>query len=405
MCTRTSTREIQVLLSSVRTALGTEGAEHLAASLRHDLDWTYLVQIAREHGVMPPLYRSLTASGPDAAPAAVIDRLGGHFRDNARRNLFLMGELLELLALFEAHSVSAVPLKGPILARSIYGSVSLRQFTDLDILLRPRDVPLARELLSARGYGFLSLEETSVQAVRDGNNGRVTIDLQWALADARFRFPLDQQMWSRFVPVSIGRTMVLHPAPEDQILILCSHPAKHSWSRLGWISDIAAFLQTQAKGVNWTLTLDRARRLGGERMLLLGLRLSADLVGTTVPVEALPRMRADKAVASLASELRQRLFEPAGELRRLNGSYGFVDAGILYIKSRERIVDKVPHALFLLRVLLGWCTLIPNDRDRAVVALPGYLAFLYYFVRPFRLAKKYGVRLIQRSLQMALVWQ
>jgi hypothetical protein len=123
-----------------------------------------------------------------------------------------------------------------------------------------------------------------------------------------------------------------------------------------------------------------------------------------MPAEALPMMRADKAVASFASEVAQRLFEPAGKLRRLNGSYGFVDAGILYIKSRERVVDKVPHAVFLLRVLLGWCTLVPNDRDRAVVTLPSSLAFLYYLIRPFRLTRKYGVRLIQRSLQLALVW-
>jgi hypothetical protein len=73
---------MKVLLSSVRTALGTESADHLKASVQGDLKWTDLVQAAREQGVMPLLYRSLTAIGPDAAPAAIIDQLRGYFRDN-----------------------------------------------------------------------------------------------------------------------------------------------------------------------------------------------------------------------------------------------------------------------------------------------------------------------------------
>jgi len=36
--------------------------------------------------------------------------------------------LLKLLDLFENHGIPAVPFKGPVLASSIYGDLSLRQF-------------------------------------------------------------------------------------------------------------------------------------------------------------------------------------------------------------------------------------------------------------------------------------
>src|SRR5437870_4666302 len=55
---------------------------------------------------------------------------------NARRNLLMLRELLEVLDLFAEHSVPALPYKGPILAAVEYGNVSLRTFCDLDILVK-----------------------------------------------------------------------------------------------------------------------------------------------------------------------------------------------------------------------------------------------------------------------------
>ena len=390
-------RETELLLACIRTALGTERAQPAPARLMNDVNWPRLVHTALQHGVMPLLYRTLAAVGPPAVPPSVLVNLRERFRGNAQRNLVLTAELLDLLALLQAHSIPALPLKGPVMAMSLYGDVALRQFTDIDILVRPQDVSCSQDLLNARGYAFRARQETSVAGIRAANELRVTLDLQWALAEARFRFPMDHHLWSRLECTSIGSVKVWQPDPSDQILILCGHPAKHSWSRLGWISDIAAFLRVHGNSLDWPHTVNRAGALGGERLLLLGLRLAADLLHATVPDEVLSRMRADRVVVSLAAEFGQRLFVPAGERRRLDGSYRFVEAGRVYIKSRERLADKIAHARYLMRILVGWCRLTPNERDRAVTRLPSALTFLYYLIRPYRLAKKYGPRIVQRG--------
>ena len=61
-------------------------------------------------------------------------------------------ELTRISALLENNGVCVIPWKGPILAAAAYGDVALRQFGDLDILVREQDAMRAKDLLLASGY-------------------------------------------------------------------------------------------------------------------------------------------------------------------------------------------------------------------------------------------------------------
>ena len=69
-----------------------------------------------------------------------MHQLRERYHSNARRNLFLVSELLKLLKLLESHGIGAIAFKGPVLALYAYGNLSLRQQLDLDILVRKRDI-------------------------------------------------------------------------------------------------------------------------------------------------------------------------------------------------------------------------------------------------------------------------
>jgi hypothetical protein len=75
----------------------------------------------------------------------------------------------------------------------------------------------------------------------------------------------------------------------------------------------------------------------------------------------------------------------------VRGSYGVWEGGLLYIRARERLRDKLPFFGYLLgfpfRRLRALVT--PNVHDRSAVALPRPVAFLYYLVRPIRLTLQY----------------
>ena len=398
--------EAELLLSCVRAVMGTESATDINRRMPSDLHWAAVVRKALEHGVLPHLYTGLTASGTSSIPAAVLDNIRGQFRANARSAVFRSAELMDVLRIFDAHTIQTLSLKGPVLAHSIYGSVAMRQFTDLDLLVPAPQAVSARELLRVRGYDIRSQHESGALAVRDRAHGSVVIDLQWALAEQRYRFPItEKDLRARAQPLAFMNGVVWQPRPEDQLLLLCGHAAKHCWSRLGWLSDAGAFVQAHGHRLDWPRAMDRARRMGGERLVLISLQLAADLLWLPVPREVRPRLRADRVVVPLATELGQQLFH--GHLRpeRLNASYGLVEAGLLYMRSRERIADKMPYARYLASVLLSGCSLTPNARDREVIALPSFLAFLYFVIRPMRLARKYGVRLLRCGVRAAGCWR
>jgi adenylate cyclase class IV len=101
---------------------------------------------------MPLLFWQLDAISPETMPSDILDELGAYFRANNIRNLSLTRELLRLSREVETRGIPVIPYKGPILAALAYGNLALREFGDLDVLVRTQDVLRAKELLASFGY-------------------------------------------------------------------------------------------------------------------------------------------------------------------------------------------------------------------------------------------------------------
>ena len=81
---------------------------------------------------------------------------------------------------------------------------------------------------------------------------KVLVELHWAITSWTFFFPLNpEHLWERLETGSLEGTPVRTLAPEDLLLILCVHGAKHYWSKLGWICDVAELLRVHP-GLKWT---------------------------------------------------------------------------------------------------------------------------------------------------------
>jgi Uncharacterised nucleotidyltransferase len=331
--------EAELVLAGVRTNPDAAHAERLARLLRYDLDWVVLICLA-QHGVLPLLYRRLQTASPDLLPTPVRSQLQIHFHANAQRNLFLAGTLLQLLRLFEAHGIAALPYKGPILAVSAYGNLALRQFADLDLLVRPQDTPRARELLLARGYQLLShariacFERSRKVDELLSADGQVLVELHRAPTSWTFYFPFPAaRLWEQLETVSLCDMPVWTLAPEALLLVLCVHGAKHHWGRLGWICDVAALLGRHP-GLDWDRVLAQAGHLGGRRMLCPGLLLAHDLVGADLPEILWRPIEADPVLPWLAGQVQARLFNAADHLPEA------MERPLFYLRLRERFRDR-----------------------------------------------------------------
>ena len=344
--------EVAVLLWGVQTFFTPTQTPQPSAVLLQPLDWGRLLQLARTHGVLPCLYRSLLTTGPDIVPQDAWTALRHAFHANTQRNLLLAGTLLKLLRLLETHGIAALPYKGPVLAALAYGNVALRQFGDLDLLVHSQDADRAKALLWAQGYRWLDGRPLTLfprlRKVYEliSPDRHVLVELHWALTSATFFFPLDPaHLWTRLETVSLLETPVRSLAPEDLLLILCVHGAKHHWSRLGWICDVAAVLQVTPQ-LDWARCMAQASQLGGRRMLALGVRLAHDLLGAGLPTEIGRWIQAEAAVPWLAAQVWARLFAAA----RPPDAW---DHPAFYLGLRERVRDRLPCYLYLVyRTLL-----------------------------------------------------
>jgi hypothetical protein len=207
--------EVQLLLACARTVINEATAERIRTVLRGSIDWSYVIERAERHRVTPLLCQSLNEVCPALVPEEVLKSLRAYTNTNAHYNLYRTAELIKLLRLFEANGIHALPFKGPVLAALAYGNLGLRDYGDLDILVRPEDVLRTQGLLAGQGYRLVSASGPSLSGPRfsprnkdlifDSANGRVRVELHWRFTGKHFDFPLDQNsLWKRLESVSIA---------------------------------------------------------------------------------------------------------------------------------------------------------------------------------------------------------
>ena len=288
-----------------------------------------------------------------------------------------------------------MPFKGPTLA-AFWPTVIYHcaWCGDLDLLLPRSDFRKAKQLLISRGFRprldlSPSQEEAYLDAtgefVFDQDDPVTAIDLHTELLPRYFAFTMNPfTQPGEASALSFGGSTISTLAPEDTLLYLSAHGAKHRWELLGWICDLAELLRARTD-MNWDRVLRTSRQLRADRMLNLGLVLAFDLLEAPVPAQVCGPARADSQARTLAAQVARRLCLP--EHSCLNGWEGF----LFHVRVRDAFCDKVRYPLLA-------AAIPPRLADRQTLALPHRLSFLYYLFRPIRLTVKYG-RILVRKIQ------
>jgi hypothetical protein len=377
--------EMEILLAAARVDGGPSSDAAVCRLAEGGVDWERVLAMGSLHGLLPLLHRRIDDLCPEAPPPEVVSRLRDHYLANHRRNLFLWGELCRVLELLRSEDIPAATYKGIALAASAYGDLSLRQFTDLDLLVQPQDAGRAVEILASRGYGsrfpltaaarrrYLR-EETEILLSR--HDDRLFLELHWSLAPRYLAFPFDlAPLWKRMAAAA-SRADLPSLSSEETLVIITAHGSKHLWKRLIWVSDVARLLASQP-ALDWDEVFRQVTKLGAKRMLSLGLLLSRELLGAELPRETARWIESDPGALRLSAEIRSRvrsgLEAPEGALQRF----------LFHLRMRERSRDRIRFAARLARKR--------SHEDRAFPSSPLLLP-LGCLSRSLRLFWKYGLR-------------
>lgn len=381
--------EAQILLACARLDLTDADRDGLAQALAPGRDWGWLTDLAERHGLRPLLYRHLDAEAAERVPRQTLVDLWTHYERRALTNRLMAEELLRVLGALEQAGIPALPYKGPVLAASLYGDVALREFGDLDILLRPHQVLAAKAVLQAHGYHPLYDLTPAVEAaflasraqyhlVMVHGESSISVELHW-MSDPDFPVEHidDERWWAELGQVAVAGGRVPCFSNRELMLVLCLHGSKHHWTGLGWLVDVAELARRQSRA-DWDWILARAKALACERRLALGLYLAGEWLGAPLPPDVRRHAAAVSAVPELAGKLSATWFT------REPHTWGSVSSLRLDLKLDDRGGLRLRH---LANVLLT-----PSLAEWSTWPLPRVLHVLYLPLRLVRLLWKYGTR-------------
>ncbi len=373
-------KEWALLLECASPASDPRRLEELAGSA----DWSRLLVLAEEHGVLAHLAKRVHELDENLVPTEMRRRLLERQRAQVFSTLRMTAELFRLLELFAAKDIPALVVKGPVLAMQAYGDPTMRSYGDLDLLVRQRDIRRATESLQAWGF-------QAAVPLRAIDAGKIPGQYLFSKPDAKLLVELHNDFTLRYFPRRLpieeffARQIRVrldgHDTPalsvEDELVLICIHGAKHLWERLIWIADVAALVSRQTR-IDWARASASARAVRAEHLLNTGLRLAADVLHAHLPEEVSALVRRDGVAMKLVAAILRwlpaagyappSLFERAAFRLRMRGG-GF------------------SAPAYLLRLSLS-----PTEEDWKPGATENRHAFLEVLRRPFRLARKYGRR-------------
>jgi hypothetical protein len=204
----------------------------------------------------------------------------------------------------------------------------------------------------------------------DSSQGRNLVEIKWNILPRFYAVEFDTKiLFARAVKVEIGGASMQTLCPEDLMIVLCVHAAKHAWVQLSWLYDIAKFAKLAS--IDCGEVMCRARRLGVEWIVAVMLSLANRLLGTPLPT----LIKADQDVERMATRVVPIII---GRTKIDPDSLTYFR---LMIDTRERTRDRLR---FVWRLAFT-----PSIREWSTIKLPQSLFPLYRLVRAARLAKRF----------------
>ena len=356
-----------------------------------DLDWEYLIELALFHRVFPLLYKNIKKHIPETLPDNALKQLKNICMQNGARNLFLVSNLFSVLELFEKHNIPALSFKGPALTENIYGNVTLRSFSDLDILISRTDLNKAVLVLQEQGFHpdinldpkqFLKLADKGHHAVLIKDS--VVVELHWELTGRYFSKNITIESVSpRMETIPLTGKSLTTLGAEDLLIYLCIHGCRHHWIQLDAVCCIAELINKKTT-LDWELIYQLAEKQGALKMTLLGLLLAQKLLDLVLPIKVEKKINRYQKLDSIAYQITEKMFFPPEESQQLMNYRE-------YVLFHYAIMDKrIDWLAYCIKPLLN-----TTHSDWQWVRLPASLSFLYYILRPLRLISTYSNKLFR----------
>ena len=265
-------------------------------------------------------------------------------------------ELDRIADIFSKEEIPLVALKNNGIAKAIYPYPGLVPMGDVDTLVRRCDFIQAHKILIENGYKIASPNKYHIADVNIGyregsseyttklpNGEQLWFELQWRPVEGRFLRP-DQEpegdvLIDRSIAVDGSKLRIL--CPEDNLLQVCLHTAKHSYVRApGFRLHLDVDRIVSGQKIDWSLFLKNVISHKVKVPVYLSLLIPKVLFNTLIPETVLKEIMPAPRRRHILSHWIQRigLFNPhEKKFSRL----GFILWNILLYDSLRGIIRAI----------------------------------------------------------------
>lgn len=383
------TPELELILLVIRDKPNQDKLMALISQIK----WDYLLQLIIRHRLIDPLYSALqNISRVPASFLAQLKQLNHQMKINSLR---LSAEAIRIVRVFERESVPFIIVKGIPLAVNLYGGSDKRQCKDVDIWVSTSDLERAENLLQELGYITMRPEYKLVglkkkfylnhaHEIALVNSSRlVEVELHFKLESVGTNFFSFDEVMTQSIFINQQKFITL----EDNyhFLYLMLHGAKHAWSRLRWLNDIALYIRQDKcdLGLVYSLSCD----LKCEHLFMQSLWLLRDIYQIS-----------DEKIDQLLTHIDARALNLADFAKRfICADFVFIGDGYVF----KSMFWKYRYYQIILnnglkRFSAVWDILFNLDLVFRVVNLPRYCGFAYYILYPFEVMRHFILRVFRK---------
>lgn len=257
-------------------------------SLPEDLDHEQLFELFRRHK-----FFTISSTVKDLLEGEEGERWKAQHQQNTLNSLKLSNETAELINHFKNRGIRAIPLKGPVLANSLYGDVGLRHFNDIDLIVVKEQFEETKDALIKIGYslaypGPLTAKQERIYSTYKNDVGlhnkerRIFIELHYGIyVHELLKREDESKLLGQTEKITIHNQEIEVLDKESTFIYLVYHGCLHQYFRLFWLRDVAECIK------RWELDHDsiinKMKELGLEKMLAISMVLAQYYFKTELP--------------------------------------------------------------------------------------------------------------------------
>jgi len=202
-----------------------------------------ILSVIEADGVSPQVYYLLKEKGMlGNTPLFFQEKLSKLYQESLFLNLYIKNQQTRILESFEENRIEVIPLKGTHFADKYYGNIGARSTSDIDLLVKIKDLSEASRIVKFLGFTIEQEQITdhfhiSLSKNILGSSIPLTVELHWDLVCESTSNLNVADIWNDALPFG-GNRYIKELTDFHTFYFVCLHGWRHNMDSSKYFLDI-----------------------------------------------------------------------------------------------------------------------------------------------------------------------